>query len=80
MPETIRYRRELMPGAQIFKVLTVDERGWDLFEAVQRTDFEGIVAKRKSDPYAPGTVWFKSRIHGTIRRRGGDLFNRPRRS
>jgi hypothetical protein len=22
-------------------------------------DLEGIVAKRKKDPYAPGTVWYK---------------------
>ena len=81
MPETIRYRRELMPGARIFKVLTVDERGWDLFEAVQRTDFEGIVAKRKSDPYAPGTVWFKVKNPRYSQAPGrGDLFNRPRRS
>lgn len=47
------------PGAQVFKVFTVDERGWDLFEAVKRTDLEGMVPKRKSDPYASGTVWLK---------------------
>jgi bifunctional non-homologous end joining protein LigD len=46
-------------GAQVFKVFTVDERGWDLFEAVQRTDFEGIVAKRKANLYAAGTIRFK---------------------
>ena len=69
------------PSAQVFKVMTVDERGWDLFEAVQRTDFEGIVAKRKSDLYAPGTVWFKVKNPRYSQAPGrGDLFNRPRRS
>jgi bifunctional non-homologous end joining protein LigD len=63
------------PGAQIFRVFTVDERGWDLFEAVQRTDFEGIVAKRKSDPHAPGT---KNPRYTQAPGRGG-LCNRPRR-
>jgi bifunctional non-homologous end joining protein LigD len=68
------------PGVQVFKVFTVDERGWDLFEAVQRTDFEGIVAKRKSDPYAPGAVWFKVKNPRYTQAPGlGDLFNRPRR-
>jgi len=67
------------PGAQVFNVLTVDERGWDLFEAVQRTDFEGIFAKRKSDAYAPGTVWFKIKNPRYSQAPGrGDLFNRPR--
>jgi len=57
------------PSAQVFKVITVDERGWDLFEAVQRTDFEGIVAKRKGDPYAAGITWFKVKNPGYTGRR-----------
>ena len=62
-------------------MLSVDERGWDLFEAVQRTDFEGIVAKRKGDPYGTGTVWFKVKNPRYTQAPGrGDLFNRPRRS
>jgi ATP-dependent DNA ligase len=36
-----------------------------MFEAGERLDFEGIVAKRKADPYRPETVWYKikSRIY-----------------
>lgn len=57
------------------------EEGWDLFDAVQRIDLEGIVAKRKKDPYAPSTVWFKVRNPGYGQAEGrGDLFNRRRRS
>lgn len=33
--------------------------GCDLFEAACRLDLEGIVAKRKADPYGPKTVWYK---------------------
>lgn len=67
------------PGAQVFKVFTVDERGWDLFEAVKRTDLEGMVPKRKSDPYASGTVWLKIKNPRYTQAPGrGDLFNRPR--
>src|SRR5262249_5289739 len=70
-----------VPGSQVYKVLTVDERGWDLFEAVQRTDFKGIVAKRRGDPYAPGITWFKVKNPRYSEAPGrGDLFNRPRRS
>jgi bifunctional non-homologous end joining protein LigD len=46
------------PLSQVF---TVEERGRDLFAAAQRIDLEGIVAKRKDGPYAPGTVWYKIR-------------------
>jgi ATP-dependent DNA ligase len=34
-------------------------RGRDLFDAAQRLDLEGIVAKRKADAYRPETVWYK---------------------
>jgi bifunctional non-homologous end joining protein LigD len=74
---------KLIPSsrAHVFKVLSVDERGWDLFEAVQRTDFEGIVAKRKADPYSARTIWFKVQNPRYSQAPGrGDLFNRPRRS
>ena len=33
------------------QVFSVDERGRDLFDAVERLDLEGIVAKRKRDAY-----------------------------
>jgi bifunctional non-homologous end joining protein LigD len=42
------------------QVFTIEERGRDLFAAAQRIDLEGIVAKRKADPYEPGpTCWYK---------------------
>jgi bifunctional non-homologous end joining protein LigD len=46
------------PLSQVF---AIEERGKDLFAAAQRIDLEGIVAKRKGDPYAPATVWYKIR-------------------
>jgi len=64
----------------VFGVLTVPERGWDLFEAVQRPDMEEIVAKRKADSYAPGVTSFKVKNPRYSQAEGrGDLFNRPRR-
>jgi bifunctional non-homologous end joining protein LigD len=49
----------------VSQVFSIKQRGWDLFDAVQRLDLEGIVAKRKADAYAPETVWYKikSRIY-----------------
>jgi ATP-dependent DNA ligase len=41
------------------QVFTIAERGRDLFAAVERLDLEGIVAKGKTDPYRPETVWYK---------------------
>jgi bifunctional non-homologous end joining protein LigD len=43
------------------RVLSVGGRGIDLFEADGRLDLEGIVAKRRRDPYAPATEWRKVR-------------------
>ena len=40
-------------------MLAVEEHGRELFEAAQRLHLEGIVAKRKVDPYSPQTVWYK---------------------
>jgi hypothetical protein len=34
-------------------------RGRDLFDAAERLDLEGMVAKRKTDPFRPETVWYK---------------------
>jgi len=36
-----------------------DEHGHERFEAVCGLDLEGIVAKRKTDPYDPRTRWLK---------------------
>jgi hypothetical protein len=43
----------------VSRVFSIEERGRDLFDAVERLDLEGIVAKRKGDAYRPGTVWYK---------------------
>ena len=51
--------RELCAMAMPHVVLTVPDWGWDLYDALQRMDLEGIVAKRKADPYDPRTSWFK---------------------
>jgi hypothetical protein len=36
-----------------------EEYGRELFEAAYQHDLEGIVAKRKADPYGPNTAWYK---------------------
>jgi bifunctional non-homologous end joining protein LigD len=58
------------------RVFAVEERGKGLFRAVERLDLEGIVAKRKADPYAPGTTWYKvkNRAYTQIAGRG-ELFH-----
>jgi ATP-dependent DNA ligase len=40
-------------------VFSIQERVRDLFAAVERLDVEGIVAKRKTDPYRLESVWYK---------------------
>jgi ATP-dependent DNA ligase len=35
-----------------------------LFDAAQRMDLEGVVAKRCDEPYAPDTTWIKVKSHG----------------
>jgi bifunctional non-homologous end joining protein LigD len=71
----------LIPGsnATLSRVLAVDEHGRELFEAAQRLDLEGIVAKRKADPYSPQTAWYKIKnpAYTQVEERG-DLFHKPR--
>ena len=43
----------------VSQLFSIEERGRDLFDAAERLDLEGIVAKRKADPYRPETVWYK---------------------
>ena len=43
----------------VSQVFSVEERGRDLFAAAERLDLEGIVAKRKADPYAAEVIWYK---------------------
>ncbi len=45
----------------LYKILTLEEHGRALFSAIKKMDLEGIVAKRKIDPYAPGTEWYTIR-------------------
>ena len=61
------------------QVFSIEDRGRDLFAAVERLDLEGIVAKRKADAYRPETVWYKikSRIYTQAEGRG-ELFQKPR--
>src|SRR4051812_41551208 len=41
------------------RVFSIERRGRDMLGAVQQLDLEGIVAKRKVDPYLPETTWYK---------------------
>ena len=41
------------------QVFSIEERGRDMFAVAERLDLEGIVAKRKVDPYRPEMVWYK---------------------
>jgi bifunctional non-homologous end joining protein LigD len=41
------------------QVFSIVERGRDMFAAAERLDLEGIVAKRKADPYSPAVTWYK---------------------
>jgi bifunctional non-homologous end joining protein LigD len=63
----------------VSQVFSVEERGRDLFDAVQRLDLEGIVAKRKTDQYAPDTTWYKIKNRAYSQMEGrGELFHGPR--
>jgi hypothetical protein len=49
---------------------------------VERLDLEGIVAKRKADPYSPETVWYtiKSRTYTQGEGRWELFINGPERA
>ena len=49
----------------VSQVFSIEEHGRDLFDAAERLDLEGIVAKRLADPYRRDTVWYsiKSRTY-----------------
>jgi bifunctional non-homologous end joining protein LigD len=63
LPLVIRKKRleQLIPEPNdvLSRVLTVEQDGRALFEAAQRLDLEGIVAKRKADRYEAGVTWYK---------------------
>ena len=46
----------------ITEALAIEGRGKALMAAVEQHDLEGIVAKRKADPYRPGVHWWKGSI------------------
>jgi bifunctional non-homologous end joining protein LigD len=76
-----RKLEQLIPAnnSTLSRVLAVEEHGRELFEAAQRLDLEGIVAKRKADPYSPQTVWYKVKNPAYTQAEGrGDLFHKPR--
>jgi bifunctional non-homologous end joining protein LigD len=82
-PLTRRKRRleGLIPtnNATLSRVLAVEEHGRELFEAVQRLDLEGIVAKRKRDAYSRQTIWYKIKNPAYTQAEGrGELFYKPR--
>jgi bifunctional non-homologous end joining protein LigD len=61
------------------RVLAVEEHGRELYEAAQRLDLEGIVAKRRADLYSAQTVWYKVKNPAYTHAEGrGDLFHKPR--
>jgi bifunctional non-homologous end joining protein LigD len=84
-PLVERKRRlaELLPSdtGPLYKVFTLEEHGRALFAAARRMDLEGIVAKRRQDPYGPETLWHH--IRNPSYRQGEarvDLQQRPARS
>ena len=63
----------------VSQVFSVEERGRDLFAAAERLDLEGVVAKRKADPYGPETVWYKIKNPSYAQAEGRwELFQRRR--
>jgi ATP-dependent DNA ligase len=76
-----RRLEQLIPAnnSTLSRVLAVEEHGRELFEAAQRLDLEGIVAKRKADPYSLQTLWYKIKNPAYTQSEGrGDLFHKPR--
>lgn len=47
------------PTGRLSTAYTVPGRGCELFEATCRLDLEGIVAKRRADPYGEQSPWYK---------------------
>lgn len=57
----------------------VARRGRALFDAAIRDDLEGIVAKRRTDPYEPRSPWIKIKNPSYSRAKGqGASFNPPK--
>jgi bifunctional non-homologous end joining protein LigD len=72
-----RALKKLVTATAIGYVEHVDTPG--LFDAAVERDLEGIVAKRRSDPYAPDTEWVKVKHSGYSQNEGRwELFDRRR--
>jgi bifunctional non-homologous end joining protein LigD len=81
LPLAERKRRltDLLPAdtGPLYKILTLEEHGRALFSAIRKMDLEGIVAKRKGDPYGSATTWYKIENPGYSQGEGrGDLRSR----
>jgi ATP-dependent DNA ligase len=52
---------QLVPASvgALNRVPCFEAEGRELYEAACRLDLEGIVAKRRADPYGPETAWYK---------------------
>jgi bifunctional non-homologous end joining protein LigD len=77
--ERKRRLTELLPAdtGPLYKILTLEEYGRALFSAIRKMDLEGIVAKRKSDPYSSASTWYKIENPGYSQGEGrGDLRSR----
>jgi bifunctional non-homologous end joining protein LigD len=83
LPLSQRKRRlqQLIPAAvgPLNRVPCFEGEGRELFEAACGLDLEGIVAKRRTDPYAPDTTWFKVKNPTYTQAEGRwELFERER--
>ena len=59
------------------RVFSIQGRGRDMLGAAQQLDLEGIVAKRKADPYNPETTWYKIKNRAYTQAEGRwELFQR----
>jgi bifunctional non-homologous end joining protein LigD len=75
-----QHLERLIPATSpiLSRVYAVERRGRELFRAAERLDLEGIVAKRKADPYAPDTIWLKVKNRAYTQMEGrGELFHAP---
>jgi bifunctional non-homologous end joining protein LigD len=86
-PEPLSERKRLLGDllpedtGPLYKILTLEEHGRALFGAIKKMDLEGVVAKRKTDPYSPATTWYKIKNPGYSQGEGRvDLFRRRERS
>ena len=73
-----RALQKIIADSPIGYVDHVDNPG--LFQVAATKDLEGIVAKRKGDPYAADTQWIKVKVPGYTQMEGRrELFDRKKR-